>query len=315
MKCSHPRLTPDPRGGGFGTFATPCGQCTACRINRKREWTSRMILENLQYTDSSFWTLTYRDQSLPMMPRHSDANLPTLLPQHLQGFLKRARTALSPVKLRFFAVGEYGDDTQRPHYHVILFNYPPCHRLDGTKLKKLSVNHMTATGCCPSCDLIQKLWAHGHIAGGRAEEKSLAYCAGYVVKKITKNYPGLEKHHEFARMSLRPGIGVPALPELADIVLRDRIVETHGDVPSAVRLNGRILPLGRTLRQKLRLQCGIAATAPAATLDALHQELLPVREAAFNASSSLKGVIIDLYKGSVQSVENRARIWKKRSTL
>lgn len=177
------------------------------------------------------------------------------------------------------------------------------------------IRSMTASGCCSSCDLIQALWPFGHIKGGRAEEKSLQYCAGYVTKKITKNYPGLEKHHEFSRMSLRPGIGVPALPELADITLRDGIIETRGDVPAAVRISGKILPLGRTLRQKLRLQCGLAANAPAATLDALQEELSPLREAAFNASSSLKGLIIDLHKGSVQSIETRARIWKKRSTL
>ncbi|QXP44188.1 MAG: replication initiator protein [Arizlama microvirus] len=318
MKCAYPRLTPDPRGGGFGTIPTPCGQCTPCRINRKREWTSRLILENLQYTDSSFWTLTYRDDCLPMMPRHSDSPLQTLFPPHLQSFLKRLRTSLAPVKFRFFAVGEYGDETHRPHYHLILFNYPPCHRLAGTKLRPVElhgIRSMTAKGCCPSCDLIQSQWSYGHVKGGRAEDKSLQYCAGYVVKKITKNYPGLEKHHEFARMSLRPGIGVPALPELASIIMQFNLDKETGDVPSAVRIGKKILPLGRTLRQKLRQQVGLAPTAPSATLDAIHCELSPVREAAFNASSSLKGTIIDLYKGTVQSIESRARIYKKRTSL
>lgn len=174
---------------------------------------------------------------------------------------------------------------------------------------------MTASGCCPACDLIQAQWPFGHVMGGRAEDNSLQYCAGYVVKKITKNYPGLEKHHEFARMSLRPGIGVPALPELADITLRDDIVARTGDVPSAVRIGRRVLPLGRTLRQKLRLQCGLAPQAPAATLDALHEQLQPVREAAFSGSSSFKAALIELHKGAVQSVESRARIRKKRVTL
>lgn len=163
--------------------------------------------------------------------------------------------------------------------------------------------------------MIQAMWPFGHIKGGRAEDKSLQYCAGYVVKKITKNYPGLEKHHEFARMSLRPGIGVPALPELASICLQYDEVARAGDVPSAVRIGKRILPIGRTLRQKLREQVGISPKAPAATLDAIHAELHPVREAAFSGSSSLKAMIIDLHKGAVQSVESRARIHKKRTTL
>lgn len=174
---------------------------------------------------------------------------------------------------------------------------------------------MTASGCCPSCDLIQAQWPFGHVMGGRAEDQSLQYCAGYVVKKITKNYPGLEKHYEFARMSLRPGIGVPALPELADITLRDDVIARTGDVPSAVRIGKRVLPLGRTLRAKLRLQCGLAATAPAATLDALQEQLQPVRTAAFSSSSPLKAALIELHKGSVQSLESRSRIFKKRVTL
>lgn len=252
-----------------------------------------------------------------MMPRHADADLPTLWPRHLQDYLKRVRAVVSPLRLRFFAVGEYGDISHRPHYHVILFNYPACHRLEGTRLRPVLPDRttFTAKGCCPSCDLIQSLWPYGHIKGGRAEEKSLQYCAGYVVKKITKNYPGLENHAEFARMSLRPGIGVPALPELASICLQYDEIKRTGDVPSAVRIGKKILPLGRTLRQKLREQCGIPKTAPAATLDIIHSELSPVREAAFLASSSLKGMIIDLHKGAVQAVENRARIQKKRVTL
>lgn len=174
---------------------------------------------------------------------------------------------------------------------------------------------MTASGCCPSCDLIQAMWPFGQVKGGRAEEKSLQYCAGYVVKKLGKSYPGLEKHHEFARMSLRPGIGVPALPELASICLQYDEVARTGDVPAAVRIGKRVLPLGRTLRSKLREQVGLPPQATSASLDLLHAELQPLREAAFNGSSSLKAMMIDLHKGAVQAIESRARIFKKRNVL
>lgn len=279
-----------------------------------------MVLEAHQYTDNSFWTLTYRDASLPHLPRHSDNNLPTLLPVHLKNFLKRLRTSISPRKVRFFAVGEYGDLTNRPHYHVILFNYPPCRHLDGTRLRPLAFDgtaprEMTASRCCAACADIQKLWPHGHILGGRAEDEAMQYCAGYTVKKLSKNYPGLEVHPEFSRQSNRPGLGATALPEIADIVLKYDVIQTHGDVPSSVRQGKRILPIGRYLRGKLREQVGLPKTAPPATLDLLQEELLPLREAAFNSSQNLQNLIVDINKGSVLSAEAKARIRKKRSTL
>ena len=267
------------------------------------------MLEAAQYTDNSFWTLTYRDGEVPCLPRTSPERLLTLCPRHLQGFLKRFRAALSPLKVRFFAVGEYGDQTLRPHYHVILFNYPSCSRLTGSRFN-------SEGRCCPACDLVQRVWPHGSIFGGSAEGEALQYVAGYTVKKMGKSYPGLDSRcPEFARMSLRPAIGLPAVPELADIALRFDMEKTHGDVPSAVRHGMKVLPLGRYLRGKLREQVGMAPTAPPSTLDALHESLRPVREAAFFNSSSFQAAVIDLNRGAVESVEAKARIRKKRGSL
>lgn len=143
----------------------------------------------------------------------------------------------------------------------------------------------------------------------------MQYCAGYTVKKLNKNYPGLEVHPEFSRSSNRPGIGAPALPEIADVVLKYDVIETHGDVPSSVRQGKRILPIGRYLRGKLREQVGLPKTATAKTLDTLQEELSPVRKAAFDNSLSLKALIVDMNKGSVMSAENKARIKRKRGSL
>lgn len=40
----------------------------------------------------------------------------------LQGFFKRLRRRL-PEKIRYFAVGEHGTKSSRPHYHCIIFGY------------------------------------------------------------------------------------------------------------------------------------------------------------------------------------------------
>jgi len=90
-----------------------CGQCMPCRFNRRRLWTARLLLEATQHENKSFITLTYNDKNAPK--DHS------LDPSHYKNFIKRLRKAIYPKKIRYYLVGEYGDHTQRPHYHAALF--------------------------------------------------------------------------------------------------------------------------------------------------------------------------------------------------
>ena len=91
----------------------PCGKCLACKISKVREWSVRMLHELSSHEDSSFITLTYQNEFLPENG--------SLKKTHLQLFFKRLRKAIHPKKIRYYAVGEYGDITMRPHYHIILF--------------------------------------------------------------------------------------------------------------------------------------------------------------------------------------------------
>ena len=45
----------------------------------------------------------------------------TLRKRDYQLFMKRLRKAFPNDKIRFYAAGEYGPKTLRPHYHAILF--------------------------------------------------------------------------------------------------------------------------------------------------------------------------------------------------
>ena len=127
-----------------GREAYGCGQCLPCRINKKRVWTHRIMLESSLHTDNAFVTLTYSDENLP-----KDGSL---VPRHVQLFLKKVRKEIEPARLRFFCVGEYGDRTQRPHYHVALFGYPPCSRGRTDHRKE---------HCCENCDRIRRSWNLG----------------------------------------------------------------------------------------------------------------------------------------------------------
>lgn len=224
-----------------------CGQCMPCRIQHRRVWTHRLLLESQHHEHSTFITLTYDDENLPYNG--------SLVPEHTQLWLKRLRKELPPKTLRFFLVGEYGEHTSRPHYHAALFGLP------------LSPSHIqNYHSCsCSTCNLVRKTWGKGNILIGTLTVESARYIAGYVTKKMTSWHdPRLQgKHPEFTRQSNRSGIGAPAIPEIAEVFnTKYGAIElaTVGDVPTSLTHGTKQMPLGRYLRKKLQKEVGIYAT-------------------------------------------------------
>lgn len=176
-----------------------CGQCIGCRLERSRQWAVRCVHENKMHDVSCFVTLTYDDDHLP--------NGGTLVKRDLQLFMKRLRKSRDE-KIRFYACGEYGDRTNRPHYHLLLFG---CHFPD-RRLRKRSAG---GNDCYDSAELAG-LWPAGQNLIGEVTFESAAYVARYVMKKVTGEYA--EWHYggrepEFTLMSRRPGIGATWLEE------------------------------------------------------------------------------------------------------
>lgn len=218
------------------------------------------MLEASQHKHNCFITLTYSDEHLP--------GGGSLAPEDARDWLKRFRFAIEPVKIRYYLVGEYGDQTWRPHYHVAVFGYPKC-------LYGMSRYNRERQTCCPICDKVRDTWGRGNILVGSLETKSAQYIAGYVQKKMTRFddprlKPGL--HPEFCRMSLRPGIGAMAMHDVADTILRHGLEQF--DVPTALRHGSKLLPLGRYLRRRLREHVGLAPGAPPEALAQLEKETL-----------------------------------------
>lgn len=228
-------------------------------------WTTRIILEACLKEDNSFVTLTYEDDSCPL----TSSGLGTLVPKDATDWLKRLRKRIEPLKVRYFMVGEYGDETRRPHYHLALFGYPSC--------RICTVNNK-----CEPCAVIHETWGRGFTSNDELTVGSAAYIAGYVVKKMTgKDDERLDgRHPEFARMSRVPGIGRDALFDLADTTLRYGLDEDYSDVTASVNFGRRRMPLGRYMRRQLRLMCGKAAEAPEATLAEAQNRLQDLRDAA-----------------------------------
>lgn len=222
MNCRRPIV--------LGRHAYGCGQCIPCRVNKAREWTHRILLEANLHSDNAFITLTYDDEHLP--PGE------TLVPKDLQLFLKRHRHQFN---FRYYAVGEYGDETQRPHYHLLAFGHPSCSR---------GVTTPNGSGeCCPVCDSVRKSWSKGHVYLGECNSHTARYVSGYIVKRWTRpDHPELKgRHPEFARMSRKPGIGHDFMYEVASSILEHDLA----DLPYTLRHGGLKMPLGRYLRNKV----------------------------------------------------------------
>ncbi|AZL82924.1 replication initiator protein, partial [Apis mellifera associated microvirus 50] len=221
VKCRYPLKQ--------GVMEFGCGRCMPCRINRRREWTSRMMLELQGHTVSWFVTLTYAPEFLPEGG--------TLVPKHAQDWLKRLRTATGE-KIRFYLVGEYGDKSWRPHYHAILFGGPS------------------------TPDPILATWHFGLGHVGFVTAESIQYVASYVEKKMTSSKDDRlnGRYPEFARMSRKPGIGALAVDNMFGKALTSKVgvdaIIREGDVPSMVRFEGKKWPLGRYLRSRARAAAG-----------------------------------------------------------
>lgn len=219
----------------------PCGQCMPCRINRGRKWTGRLLLEWLcaprpEPISSWFVTLTYSEDSVPTTLSGA------LTLDRLKALKWIKNFSHRESKLRYFAIGEYGDQTLRPHLHLGLF----------------------------SCTLatVQALtdrWqaTNGHASFSDMSPQRAAYLCQYTAKKLTKaDDPRLPKgcEPEFRTSSRNPPIGAAALPTLVDPYLtgagRD-IVRERGDVERTFRLHGKIYPLDNWMLTNMRRIIGI----------------------------------------------------------
>lgn len=193
MPCFHPLqawrtpagevvLSKQPIDGQY--LRLPCGNCLGCRTNRAQAWALRCQLELHNNKEAVFATLTYDDDHKPL----------TLDKRHVSAYIKKLRKII-PERLRFFASGEYGEHTHRPHYHAII--YGPS---------QLRAPQLEAA------------WTKGHVRIDPATPANIAYTAGYCSKKIGYKREPHERidpttgevytwQPPFLLMSRNPGIG------------------------------------------------------------------------------------------------------------
>ncbi len=177
------------------SITVPCGQCIGCRLEYSRQWAVRCMHENQLHDESCFITLTYNDKNLPENG--------VLIKKDFQDFMKRLRKNISPIKVKFFSAGEYGEVCEicglskkfclrseckkfiptfgRPHYHALIFGYD-------FKDKKIIKEQKLGNEIVKlyRSETLEKMWQKkGHVTIGQANFLTAAYVARYCLKKAT----------------------------------------------------------------------------------------------------------------------------------
>lgn len=240
----------------------------------------RIMLEAMCYENNSFITLTYEDDRLP------DGN--SLCKRDLQNFFKRFRYYYKFNKVRYFAVGEYGDVSFRPHYHVIIFNY---------QSEKLFVD---------------KSWSKGFSSVFEFSKAFARYITGYCIKKMNKKDDERlgGKEPEFSLSSRRDGgIGSTFIDRMIErLNSKDYYKKSY---ITTIRIGGKDLYLGRYLSE--RLNRGINS-------DENEKDLAFYEYQNEIFDSVIDGIHIgnkfnEVYGDRIKAMEKRHKIYKVRKKL
>lgn len=110
----------------------------------------------------------------PNLRRHASSLRLQPKKKDLQNFFKRLRKKLKNKTIKYYACGEYGDSTLRPHYHAIIIGWKPS----------LESLYYINKDVVQSREL-QRLWKFGFNTVGSVTKESIQYVAGYIRKKLS----------------------------------------------------------------------------------------------------------------------------------
>jgi hypothetical protein len=219
-------------------YQHPCGQCMGCRIRRREEWTGKILMEASVHESSVFGTLTYDEEP------ELGVNV-----KDVQKFVKKLRYHLT-TPVRYYIVGEYGEHTDRAHYHCVLF---------GTNL-------MMEEEICRS-------WNHGFVKLSELTPARARYAARYTTKKLASDAQRPDgRAPEFSISSRKPPLGRIAFDTLADALKRQqqclpdsrfldkKTKQTMITSPGFYRVGRHTFPMTQYQRHKLTVKLGALKT-------------------------------------------------------
>lgn len=193
----------------------PCGKCVPCLMKKRQDWFLRLVTEAEDANTPMYMiTLTYDNEHLPhdelkveyfdeqlhrMVRRGTGRQVSVVCKQDIDLFVKRLNNNIryeyrkrgvevpkdKPL-FRFYIASEYGKETHRPHYHGLLFDFPPEFATSEFILKAWGK-------CTRTKDVINQCYSDGAVN----------YVSKYLLFK-SKDYG---KEPNFFRSSRRPAIG------------------------------------------------------------------------------------------------------------
>lgn len=249
MECISPKYLHER------DITVPCGICPFCMATRRSDWSSRIHYERRLHLRSFFVTLTYADSHLIFKNGISQLSVPTrdergkqVKQSHLQEWFKNVRK--KGYKFRYYAVGEYGSHTFRPHYHVLVF------------------------GDVPEM-VLRKAWNYGMVHIGQVTAGSVSYCLKYMVNgkaRAMRNGRVLP----YATMSRNPGLGANYLTKA--------MIEWHkSDRKNYMLVDGQKRHLPRYYKGKIFSKIDhvrIAVREGRASIDSLRAKLMRIGKEA-----------------------------------
>lgn len=193
----------------------PCGRCPPCKLRRVNGWVFRLLQEDKRSDTSHFVTLTYDTKFVPI----SENGFMTLRKSDFQKYMKRLRKLCPGADLKYYAVGEYGTNRHRPHYHAIIFGVPDIElfaeawKLDGNSLGAVHVGTVSGESIAYTLKYIDK--QSGKLLYGSRDDREPEF--PLMSKRLGNNYitqATVDYHRsDLSRMYLtRPGGNRIAMP-------------------------------------------------------------------------------------------------------
>jgi hypothetical protein len=244
--CINPILLPN----GEVVACRNCWQCTASKVD---DWVGRCIAESKSAQRTFSVTLTYGRDKAGNVDHHRAA---VLTYSDVQKYFKRLRE--SGYIVRYFAVGEYGKEKGRAHWHLILFFYNNQSIIE----KRIEQNRTSKkkrpvpNGCVPEHEISErdregrleevrfseKHWQHGWACWEElidGYEMSAARAVKYVCKYLQKDLEDMEKQGHLA-MSKKPPLGAAYFRSLAKSYVAKGLAPQDGyyRIPGCDKPNG-----------------------------------------------------------------------------
>ena len=206
-------------------------------------------MQEIKNCTSVIWpTLTYDNDHLP----YTEDGEITLRKKDFQDFIKRLRHHVGKQKkpIKYYACGEYGDETSRPHFHAIIYNLPQSYIKDPSKL--------------------EPIWQNGYVYFGPVNEKTIRYTCKYIMKSTFQRNDATTREPQSQLIS--KGLGQSFLtPQMKKFFIENE--RTYAE------FNGYKIALPRYYREKIFKQrdkidiIDYQYNDITDTLEAIHDEL------------------------------------------